>query len=77
MARKLIFTIVVLSFAMLELLAVRQAQINTVHSMTVLHRKIEANNEALKVLKIQIERACSPSKLAPANSLTGEADEQP
>lgn len=77
MARKLIFTIIVLSFAMLELLVVRQAQINTVHSMTTLHRKIEANNEAINVLKVQIEEACSPSALAKSISTENELHEQP
>ncbi len=63
MARKLILTIIVLSFALLELLAVRQAQINTVHAMSQLHQQINTDNEKINVLKIQIEHACSPSEL--------------
>lgn len=63
MARKLILTIIVLSFAMLELLAVRQAQINTVHTMAQLHQQINTDNEKINVLQIQIELACSPSEL--------------
>ncbi len=65
MAKKLIITIIVLSIAMLELVVVRQAQINTVHAMTQLHRKIDKDNERLNALQIQIESACSPSKLRP------------
>jgi cell division protein FtsL len=65
MNRKLITTIIILSIAMLELLAVRQGHINTVNSMTTLHRKIDSNNEKLNMLKIQIERACSPSEIKP------------
>jgi hypothetical protein len=49
---------------MLELLAVRQEQINTVHAMTQLHRKIDASNEELIAIQIQIEIACSPSALS-------------
>ena len=76
MARKLIITILVLSFALLELLAIRQEQINTVHAMTQLHRKIDAENEALNALKIQIEVACSPSSLRQSVALADEIDEQ-
>ena len=65
MAKKLIITILVLSVAMLELVVVRQAQINTVHAMTKLHCKIDKDNERLNVLQIQIETACSPSRLRP------------
>ena len=63
MAKKLIITILVLSFALLELLAIRQEENNTVHTMTKLHRAIDASNEELNALQIQIEFACSPSAL--------------
>lgn len=76
MARKLILTILVLSFAMLELLAVRQEQINTVHAMTQLHRKIDASNEELIAIQIQIEIACSPSALSTNVALAKSTDEQ-
>jgi cell division protein FtsL len=65
MAKKLIISIIAISIAMLELVAVRQAHINTVHAMTLLHRKIDKDNERLNAIQIQIETACSPSKLRP------------
>jgi hypothetical protein len=76
MARKLILTILVLCLAMLELLAVRQEQINTVHAMTQLHRKIDASNEKLIAIQIQIEIACSPSALNATVALAKSTDEQ-
>ena len=76
MNRKLITTIIILSIAMLELLAVRQGHINTVNSMTTLHRKIDSNNEKINMLKIQIERACSPSKIKPILTQMVEMHEQ-
>ena len=63
MSRKLIFTIIVLSIAALELLAVRQAQINTVHEMTKLHREIDTCVSIIDTLKIEIETASSPAIL--------------
>jgi len=60
MARKLLFSILILSFAILELLAVRQGQINTVHEMTQMHHSIDTKNETLNTLSIQIETVCSP-----------------
>jgi hypothetical protein len=76
MARKLIITILVLSFAMLVLLAVRQEQINTVHTMTQLHRKIDTSNEKLNALQIKIEIACSPGALSKSVALIDKVDEQ-
>ena len=76
MNRKLIITIIVFSFAMLELLAVRQGHINTVHKMTLQHRKIEATTEKLNTLKIQIEKACAPSELQPLLVQADEVHEQ-
>lgn len=63
MSRKLIVTIIVLSIAALELLAVRQAQINTVHEMTKLHREIDTCVSIIDTLKIEIETASSPAIL--------------
>lgn len=63
MSRKLIITILILSFACLDLLAVRQEQINTVHTMTQLHREIDRGIENINSLSIEIEMACSPSQL--------------
>ena len=63
MARKLIFTILILGLAALELLAVRQAQINTVNKMTELHRAIDDGNAVIDTLRVKIETACSPSML--------------
>ena len=60
MARKLLFSILLLSFAVLELLAVRQGQINTVHEMTKMPHSIDRQNETLNALSIQIETVCSP-----------------
>ena len=76
MAKKLIITIIVLSVAMLELVAVRQAQINTVHAMTQLHRKIDTDNERLNAIQIQIETACSPIKLRPSVAFVDDQHEQ-
>ena len=63
MSRKLIFTIIVLSFAALELLAVRQEQINTVYEMTKLHSEIDIKVSAINSLRIEIETASSPAIL--------------
>ena len=63
MSRKLIFTIIVLSLAALELLAVRQEQINTVYAMTKLHREIDAKISTIDGLRIKIETASSPAIL--------------
>lgn len=63
MSRKLIFTIIVLSFAALELLAIRQEQINTVYEMTKLHREIDAMVSKIDALRIEIETASSPAIL--------------
>ena len=63
MARKLILTILVLSFAMLELLAVRQEQINTVYEMTILHTEIDVKVSTIDSLRIEIETASSPAIL--------------
>ena len=63
MSRKLIFTIIVLSFAALELLAIRQEQINTVYEMTKLHREIDTMVSKIDALRIEIETASSPSIL--------------
>mgnify|MGYP000176779752 FL=1 len=63
MSRKLILSILILSFAFLELLAVRQQQINTVHVMTQLHHAINSGNDEIIGLTIKIETACSPSHI--------------
>ena len=72
MSRKLIFTIIVLSFAALGLLAVRQEQINTVYEMTKLHNEIDAKISTIDVLRIKIETASSPAIL---NNAMTTADE--
>ena len=63
MARKLIVVIFIITVAALELLAVRQAQINTVHTMTMLHQKIARQETALNTLRFEIEEQCSPDSL--------------
>ena len=72
MSRKLIFTIIVLSFAALELLAVRQEQINTVYEMTKLHREIDAKVSTIDALRIKIETASSPTVLKNAMTTVAE-----
>ena len=72
MSRKLIFTIIVLSFAALELLAIRQEQINTVYEMTKLHREIDAKVSTIDALRINIETASSPAVLK--NAMTTAAE---
>ena len=72
MSRKLIFTIIVLSFAALELLAVRQEQINTVYEMTKLHREIDAKVSTIDALRINIETASSPAVLKHAMTTASE-----
>jgi cell division protein FtsL len=76
MAKKIIITILVLSFSLLILLSIRQEQINTVHAMTQLHRKIDTSNEQLNSLQIQIEIACSPSALQTNFALVNDLNEQ-
>ena len=66
MARKLIFSILLLSFAFLELLTVRQGQINTVHEMAQLHQAIDSHNETIHSLSVDIETICSPIHLQQA-----------
>ena len=63
MSRKLIVSILIVSFALLELLAVRQEQLNTVHEMSRLHSAINNGGEHIASISIEIEMACSPSKL--------------
>ena len=75
MSRKLILSILILSFAFLELLAVRQEQINTVHEMAKLHHAIDKGNDVINVLSIQIEMACSPSRIQQSIVLTERIDD--
>ncbi len=63
MARKLLIVIFVFTLAALELLAIRQEQINTVHSMTVLHQKIARQETSLDALRFAIEKECSAESL--------------
>ena len=63
MSRKLIITIIVLSIAALDLLTVRQAQINTVNEMTKLHEGIDNCVSTIEALKIEIETGSSPAIL--------------
>jgi hypothetical protein len=74
MSRKLIVTILILSFACLDLLTIRQAQINTVYTMTQLHRAIDRGNEQINALSIEIEVACSPSQLRQSIAVVGLTD---
>ena len=76
MSRKLIATILLLSLACLDLLAVRQEQINTVHEMTQLHLTINRGNEKINTLSIEIEMACSPSQLRQTIAVITKTDEQ-
>lgn len=73
MSRKLIASILIISFALLELLAVRQEQLNTVHEMSLLHTAIDIGNEEIASLAIEIEIACSPSTLH-ESIVVGESD---
>jgi hypothetical protein len=75
MSRKLIFSILVLSFAFLDLLAVRQKQINTVHEMALLHQTINDYNDTISALSIAIESACSPTQLQQLHASTLDFDE--
>lgn len=63
MTSKLIFTVIILSLAALELLVIRQEQINTVHAMTQLHRDIDKRIAEIDTIRIEIEFTCSPSIL--------------
>ena len=63
MSRKLIASILIVSFALLELLAARQEQLNTVHEMAQLHHAIDNGNEEIVALSIEIEIECSPSHI--------------
>ena len=63
MARKLLIVIFVFTLAALELLAIRQEQINTVHTMTVLHQQIARQETALDALGFAIEKECSVDSL--------------
>ncbi len=75
MSRKLILSILILSFAFLELLAVRQEQINTVHEMAQLHHAIDRGNDVINALSIKIEIACSPSRIQQSVAFTERIDE--
>ena len=74
MTRKLIFTIIILSFAALELLVVRQEQINTVNEMTRLHVEIDRCVSIIDELRIEIETASSPAILSNAEANVGVRD---
>lgn len=74
MSRKLIFTIIVLSFSALELLAVRQEQINTVHEMAKLHHEIDIHISTIDALRIEIETESSPSILHDVLTIADELD---
>ena len=74
MTSKLIFTIIVLSFAALELLVVRQEQINTVNEMTRLHVEIDTCVSIIDELRIEIETASSPAILSNAEANVGVRD---
>jgi hypothetical protein len=63
MARKLLIVIFVFTLAALELLAIRQEQINTVHTMTVLHQKIAWQETSLDALRFALEGECSAESL--------------
>ncbi len=75
MSRKLIISILVISFAFLELLAVRQKQINTVHEMAILHQAINECNETINTLSIRIESTCSPVYLQQTHASSDLIDE--
>jgi hypothetical protein len=63
MARKLLIVIFVFTLAALTLLAIRQEQINTVHTMTILHQQITRQENSLDALRFAIEKECSTESL--------------
>ncbi|HJN71547.1 MAG: hypothetical protein HOC93_03740 [Phycisphaerae bacterium] len=63
MARKLLIVIFIFTLAALSLLAIRQEQINTVHTMTVLHQQIARQETSLDALRFAIEEECSVESL--------------
>ncbi len=63
MARKLLIVIFVFTLAALELLAIRQEQINTVHTMTIVHQHIARQEMSLDALRFAIEKECSVESL--------------
>lgn len=63
MARKLLVVIFVLTLAALELLALRQEQINTVHAMTAIHDQLARQESSLDTIRFAIEEQCSSESL--------------
>jgi cell division protein FtsL len=63
MARKLLIVIFVFTIAALSLLVIRQEQINTVHTMMVLHQQISRQKTSLDTLRFAIEEECSAESL--------------
>jgi len=63
MARKLLIVIFVFTLAALELLTIRQEQINTVHTMTIIHQQIVRQETSLDALRFAIEKKCSLESL--------------
>jgi cell division protein FtsL len=63
MARKLLIVIFVFTLAALSLLVIRQEQINTMHTMTVLHQKIARQETSIDALRFAIEKECSSESL--------------
>jgi hypothetical protein len=63
MARKLLIVIFVFTIAALSLLVIRQEQINTVHTMMVLHLQISRQKTSLDALRFAIEEECSAESL--------------
>ena len=75
MSRKLILSILILSYSFLELLAVRQEQLNTVHEMAQLHNAIDKGNESINTLSIAIETICSPKHIQQSFATAESIDE--
>ena len=67
-------TIIAVGLAAVHLLAIRQAQINTVHAMAQVHAEVARHESQLEQMRLEIERRCSPA-LTEHPSLQVEAND--
>ena len=68
MAKKIVCIIIVLTLASLALLAIRQEQINAVHTIADNHRQMTRLSQQIDQVRVEIEIITSPESLAPQPS---------
>ena len=64
MTKKIVCIIIVLTLASLALLAIRQEQINAVHTIADNHRQMIRLSQQIDQVRVEIELITSPESLA-------------